>query len=71
MKIRQCVGNPINPEFSLCGDSFDAYDSGDAEEEHEVVSVGGTVTCPQCCIIISEIRVMRYKLRPRKNNLDY
>lgn len=71
MKKRQCAMNPILAEFSLCGDAFDAYDSGDAEEQYEIVAFGGTVTCPQCCIVIAEVKAMKYKLRPRKNNEDY
>lgn len=71
MKIRQCVINPISAEFSLCGDAFDAYDSGDAEEEHEIVGAGGVVTCQQCCTIISEIKAAKYKLRPRKDSENY
>lgn len=71
MKLRQCVMNPILAEFSLCGDAFDAYDSGDAEEEHLVVDAGGTVTCPKCCFIITEIKTAKYKLRPRKDSENY
>lgn len=71
MNLRRCAVNPILAEFSLCGDAFDAYDSGDAEERHEIVELGGTVTCSRCCFIITEIRTAKYKLRPRKGSENY
>ena len=66
MSFRKCAQNTSNPEFTLCGDAFDAFASGDADEEHECAGQGGTVTCPECCTQIRDIRDMRYRLKPRK-----
>lgn len=62
---RQCAQNPMLQEFSLCGDAFDAFASGDADEEHEIAPGGGVVTCPDCCRSVKEIIASKYKLKPR------
>lgn len=65
MSMRVCAENAINAEFTLCGDAFDAFASGDADEEHECAEPGGVITCPNCCKIIKDLRESRYKLKPR------
>lgn len=67
MSKRICAQSTSQPEFTLCGDAFDAFESGDAEEEHEHAEQGGTITCPACCRQIQDIRSMRYRLKPRGN----
>lgn len=62
---RQCAQNPLLAEFTLCGDAFDAFDSGDADEEHEVAPDGGVVTCGDCCEAIKDLKARKYKLKPR------
>ena len=64
--IRRCAQHPIQAEFSLCGDAFDAFDSGDAEEPHEIAKPGQSITCPVCCRAVQEVKAMRNPLRPRK-----
>lgn len=43
-------------EHSLCGMAFDAYDSGDSDEEIIFAGDGETVTCPQCRAHLDYIR---------------
>lgn len=66
MDIRVCASNPAQPDFTLCGDAFDAFDTGDAEEQHVEAKKGQTVTCQQCCLVIDNVISMRYRLKPRK-----
>ncbi|MCF6783361.1 hypothetical protein [Stutzerimonas stutzeri] len=66
MAIRRCAQSPIQPEFSLCGDAFDAFDSGDAEEPHSIAGPGESITCPECCMAVREVKAIRNPLRPRK-----
>lgn len=68
--MRKCAQSPIQAEFTLCGDAFDAYDSGDAEEQHQIVGAGQVVDCPQCCKVIQDIREMKYRLKPRKETYN-
>lgn len=64
MSKRKCAQSTSQPEFSLCGDAFDAFATGDADEEHEIAVQGGTITCPACCEQIRDIRSMHYRLKP-------
>ena len=66
---RKCAQNSVNAEFTICGDAFDAFETGDADEEHECAGPGGVVNCPSCCAIIRDLRDMKYKLRPRSENI--
>ena len=66
MSLRVCAQSAVNGEFTLCGDAFDAFASGYAEEEHDCAGPGQVVTCPQCCKVIQDIRDMRYRLKPRE-----
>ena len=65
MDVRVCAGSAAQPDFTLCGDACDAFDSGDADEEHVEAEKGQAVTCPKCCAVIENIRAMRYRLKPR------
>ena len=51
-----CATSPVNPEFTLCGDAFDAYESGDSERPIIFAKQGERVNCEQCLIVIIEIR---------------
>ena len=68
--IRVCAVNAIQAEFTLCGDSFDCFATGDAEEDHVLADIGQTVNCEQCCKIIADIRSMKYRLKPRNQSHD-
>ncbi len=56
--MTNCVPSAVSPsdvlhaegeqEHSLCGMAFDAYSSGDAEEEIIFAKPGETVTCADC-----------------------
>lgn len=49
MKQRICAHNPAQQEYSLCGMAFDAYASGDAEEEYVLaINVFKSVNCEDC-----------------------
>lgn len=63
---RRCAESPVQPEFSLCGDAFDAFDSGDASEPYEFAKPGESITCAICCNAVREIKAIRNPLRPRK-----
>lgn len=63
--VRRCAQNPMQAEFSLCGDAFDAFASGDAEEPHEIAGPGQTINCEDCCRAVREIKSMRNPLKPR------
>lgn len=62
--MRRCVTNPVTPEYSLCGDAEDGYESGDLPEQFELAKDGESITCPACCMAIKEIKAIRNKLRP-------
>jgi len=56
----------MQAEFSLCGDAFDAFDSGDAEEPYVIAGPGQSITCPDCCRAVREVKAICNPLRPRK-----
>lgn len=56
-------------EFSLCGDAFDGFDSGDLPGPFAFAKEGQSITCPKCCAAIREIKATRNPLRPRKPGL--
>lgn len=64
--IRRCAESPSNSEYTLCGDPFDAFDCGDAGEPHEIASHCQSITCPECCRIIRDVKAITNPLRPRK-----
>jgi len=51
-------------EHSLCGMAFDAFDTGDADEQIVFAKDGETVTCPDCRDAIDFVR--RYYKRGYK-----
>ncbi len=42
-------------EHTLCGDAFDAYESGDSDKPIVIGQVGDIVTCPICKIEIDYV----------------
>lgn len=63
--VRRCADNPAAPEYSLCGQAYDAFDSGDADERFEFVEKGQTINCENCCRAIREIKRIRNPIKPR------
>ncbi|UUV44556.1 hypothetical protein RCMOTHERGOOSE_46 [Rhodobacter phage RcMotherGoose] len=56
MKI--CAQNPIQPEFTLCGDAFDIADTEAPDDDIEPFTFavpGQKVTCEQCLRAIAFI----------------
>jgi len=47
-------------EYSLCGMAFDAYESGDAEEQIIFAQSGETITCTGCRKIIAEAKLVKH-----------
>lgn len=70
MAKRRCVGNPLNGEFSLCGDAFDIAEDLEGEEDYEIAGPGQSITCPRCVLAIREIKAIRNPLRPRSELND-
>lgn len=64
--IRRCAVNPIQAEFSLCGDAFDIQAVDDHADDYVIAEPGQSITCPNCCLAIREIKALRNPLRPRK-----
>ena len=56
MPIKICAVMPMQAEYSLCGDAFDAPDTEDDVEPFELAKPGNVVTCEKCRDIIREIR---------------
>lgn len=55
--MRRCAEHPLQPEFSLCGDAFDIYETeGDDAEPFAFVKRGQTVTCDNCRDAITKLR---------------
>ena len=64
--MKRCAQSPAQPEFSLCGDAWDAPDTEDDVEPFRFAERGETVTCEKCRGIIDKIRESYprgYKLR--------
>ena len=66
MANRRCAMSPQQAEFSLCGDAFDGFATGDLPEPFDFVEDGQAITCPRCCLFIREVKAMKNPLRPRK-----
>lgn len=69
MAIRRCAMSPLNAEFSLCGDAYDGFDSGDLPEPFVFAEEDQSINCPNCCEAIRAIKTIRNPLRPRKPGL--
>ena len=68
--MKRCAQNPMLEEYSLCGNAFDAFASGDAPEPHEIAGPGQIINCPECCAAVREIKRMRNPLKPRSAWLE-
>lgn len=68
MANRRCATSPLFAEYSLCGAAFDAFDSGDADEPFDFADDSQSITCPDCCRAIKEIKALRNPLRPRQQS---
>lgn len=55
-KKKLCATNPIQPEFSLCGDAYDAPETEDDVEPFDFAYEGQTVTCVNCRHVIDTLR---------------
>lgn len=62
---KRCMQSPNQAEFTLCGDAFDAFDSGDADEPIVMAKPGQTITCEDCRLIISEVKRVRQWVAPK------
>ncbi len=67
-KVRRCAASPVQPEFSLCGEAFDAFDEKLTSEPYEIAEPDQSITCPMCCEAIREIKSIRNPLRPRSRS---
>lgn len=63
--LRRCAQNPLLAEFSLCGDAFDGFGSGDLVEDFAIAQPGESITCARCCEAVREVKAMRNRLAPR------
>lgn len=54
--MKFCAQAPSQPEYSLCGDAFDAPDTEDDVEPFEFAKPGQVVTCEKCRLAIHRIR---------------
>lgn len=57
MKI--CAESPSNPEYSLCGNAFDASEDPMCEdmEPFRFAKVGDVVSCKECRRVIVDVRI--------------
>jgi hypothetical protein len=56
MAIKRCIQNPLNGEYSLCGDAFDAPDTEDDVEPFRFAEVGEYANCKHCLDLVHFIR---------------
>lgn len=63
--LRRCAESPLSVEFSLCGDAFDGFESGDLAEDFAFARPGESITCPRCCQAVREVKAIRNRLAPR------
>lgn len=62
--IPVCMHNPGHSEYSLCGDAFDAFDSGDKDEPIIIGKSGDRITCEQCLSIIATCKSIKDRRIP-------
>lgn len=65
MRKKLCADDPLQGEYSLCGNAFDAPDDpmGDVEA-FDFARPGQTVNCDECLRAIAEIK-LRYSPKGR------
>ena len=63
MKITH-VENPRQAEYTMCGLAFDAYDSGDHDEQITFAVGGKPVTCMDCRHMVLDVRKIRLGRMP-------
>jgi hypothetical protein len=68
--VRRCAQHPLLAEFSLCGDAFDAFASGDVDEPYVIAEPGQSINCADCCRAVAEIKKTRNRLLPRSDQLE-
>lgn len=61
---RICATNPVQPEFSLCGDAFDGFDSGDLDEPVALAETGERITCERCRLVITQCKRVKHWREP-------
>ena len=66
--MKLCATDPLNGEFTLCGDAFDICETRDGAdvEPFRFARIGETVTCERCRVVINTIRLeypKGYKLK--------
>lgn len=64
--IRRCAPNPMQGEYSLCGDAIDIQAIEEDAENYVIAKAGESINCPKCCAAVREIKALRNPLRPRK-----
>ena len=47
----------LGTEYTLCGDAFDAYESGDSDAPIVIAKMNQTVTCPKCRNVIVWVKM--------------
>ena len=52
--MKRCAQNPMHPEYTLCGDAFDAPET-EGIEPFTFAVPGEAVTCDKCCKAIAYI----------------
>lgn len=61
---RVCMWMPGNAEISLCGDAFDAFESGDSDEQFRIAESGDRITCEKCLQIIATVKAIKRNRAP-------
>lgn len=54
----------MNGEFTLCGDAFDAFESGDADEPVHFAAPGQLISCPKCREVINHCKAVKHWKEP-------
>lgn len=63
MDIELHAACPLNAEYTLCGDAFDGFDSGDLDEAPIFANKDQTITCLKCRRVIDYCKSIKgYKL---------
>ena len=65
--MKLCAQNPLQSEFTLCGDAFDINAVDDEIEPFRHAEIGEYVTCKQCLKLIEHIHLhitQRGRIKP-------